>query len=128
MLPFADRLIYDRITITTADPGTNYLRTLPVKPATVQHIKIVSVEDKTGQYSRLRIGAYENGVFMPYFEQINPDSSELYFSTNEILLREGMQLQAQLERVSAGDHLEMYIQGHWEEVEKSAESETPKKA
>jgi len=109
------RLIYNRTTKTSADTGTNNLRTDPVEPDRIHHYIIISVENKTSPYTTLRIGAYNDGVFHPCFEEISPGAGELIFSADKITLREGMQLQAELKGCTAGDHLEMYISGYWEE-------------
>lgn len=116
MVNTSERLIYDRITNTSAGAGTNDLRRNKVKPGRIEKISIVSVENLTTAYTSLRIGIFDDGIFYPYFEEKNPVSGELYFTTNRIVLREGQQLQAELSGCTAGDHLEMYMHGIWEEI------------
>lgn len=113
----SDRLIYDRITNTSADTGTNNMRRNKIKPGRIEIISIVSVENLTTAYTSLRIGVFDNGVFHPYFEEKNPAAGEIYFTTDKIILRDGQQLQAELKGCTSGDHLEMYTHGEWSEPE-----------
>lgn len=110
-----EKLIYDRITITSATAGTNNLRRSKVQPGKTEKIHLISVENIITAYTSLRIGIFDGGVFHPYFEEKNPVAGELYFTTDTIILREGQQLQAELTGCTAADHLEMYLQGEWEE-------------
>lgn len=110
----SERLIYDRKIIESAAAGTNNLRTNKVKPGRIQKVRIVVVENKTSAYTKLRVGIFDNGVFYGYFEEMNPQADELVFVTDEMVLREGQQIQAELQGCTAGDSLEMYTHGHWE--------------
>lgn len=113
----SDKLIYDRITNVSAVAGTNNLRRGKVKPGRTEEIHIVSIENLNTAYTSLRIGIFEGGVFLPYFEEKNPVAGEIYFTTDKMVLRDGQQLQAELVGCTAGDHLEMYIHGIWSKTE-----------
>ena len=126
----SERLIYDIKNIQTAATGTNNLRTNKVKPNRIQIVKLIAVENKTTTYTKLRIGIWDNGVFMPFFEETAPLVGELYFITDEIILRDGQQVQAELQGCTAGDNIEMYVHGRWEpdtweESGNETNSETP---
>ena len=117
MTYMSEKLIYDRITVRSATAGTNTLRRGKVSPGQVEKIHLVSVENITNAYTSLRIGVYDNGDFYAYFEEKNPVAGEIYFTTDTIIMREGQQLQAVLAGCTAGDHIEVYIHGTWEEEE-----------
>lgn len=118
----SDRLIYDRKTIPSAASGTNNLRTNKVRPQRIAKIKLIAVENKTSSFTKLRIGIFDNGFFYPFFEELAPQAGELYFITDELILRDGQQIQAELQGCTALDNLEMYVHGKWE-PEKWEESE-----
>ncbi len=115
MQNLSDKLIYDRVTIASAVSGTNNIRRNKVKPGKTEEIRIVSVENKTNKYTSLRIGIFDNGVYYPYFEEKYPVAAELFYTTDIIILREGQQLQAELNGCTLGDKIEMFIHGEWSE-------------
>lgn len=106
-----DRLIYDRVQDLAASAGTNYLRRNKVKPGEIEHIKKISVINEDNAYTRLRIGVWDGSTFFMFEEQIAPQSGRLYFTSDEIILREGMQLQAQLDGCTNGDKIRIFIYG-----------------
>jgi len=65
MVNTSERLIYDRITNTSAGAGTNDLRRNKVKPGRIEKISIVSVENLTTAYTSLRIGYSMTGFSTP---------------------------------------------------------------
>jgi len=115
MTKISERLIYDRIVKLSASAGTNTLRRDKVKPGRIECIKIISIENKTNPYTKLRVGIWDGATFHNYFEEVAPQAARLYTVTDEIVLREGMQLQAELQGCTSGDSLEMFICGIWQE-------------
>lgn len=114
MEKLTERLIYDRVKNLSADTGTNNLRRAKVKPGRVERIRIVAVENKTTAYTKVRVGIWDGAIFHNYFEEVSPTAANLYFTVDEMILREGMQLQAELQGCTSGDDIEMFIYGEWE--------------
>lgn len=113
----SERLIYDRVQNLSADTGTNKLKRQVVKAGRIEKIRIVSIENKTTAYTKLRVGIWDGAVFHNYFEEVSPLAAQVYFTVDEIILREGMQLQAELQGCTSGDELVMFIYGEWDEEE-----------
>ncbi len=112
-----ERLIHERVTNLSASAGTNNLRRGKVGPNEIEKIEIVSVENKTSAYTKLRVGIWDGAVFHNYFEEIAPQAERLYFTTDKIILREGQQIQAELQGCTSGDSLAMFVYGEWEKEE-----------
>ena len=112
-----DNLLYERVLNLNASAGTNNLTAVKVKQGRIWHVRIVSVENQTNNFTRLRIIIVDGNVTYSCFEDMSPLAGELYFSDDEIFLREGQQIQAQLQGCTAGDVLVMFVHGYWEDIE-----------
>jgi len=112
-LKFSKKLTNERQTIASAVAGTNTLRSRRIKPGRIFRTKIIVIENKDSAYTRLRAGVYDRGFFYNYLEEMTPVAGQLYWTVDEMILAEGQQVQAELQGCTAGDSLEMFIQGVW---------------
>ena len=113
MWKLSKRLTSERRTISSASVGTNKLQSKRVRPGRLLKTKIVVIENKTNNYSKLRVGIYDRGLFYNFFEEMLPLAGQLYWTVDEMILAEGQQVQAELQGCTAGDSLEMFLHGMW---------------
>lgn len=81
-----------------------------VKPTLVHVYTLLSIEDLTGGYTKLRIGVDAAGSFNNYFEHDDPQGGLLYWTPREIRVFEHERLQIQLVGVDANDIVKIYLQ------------------
>jgi len=113
MWKLSKRLINERKTISSAVAGTNRLQSRRIRPGRLLKTKIVVIENQTNAYTKLRVGIYDRGFFYNFFEEMLPLAAQLYWVTDEMILCEGQQVQAELFGCTAGDSLEMFVHGSW---------------
>lgn len=111
------RLVYDYYQIESADSGINIIRSAKVWQGRIYISRVIAIVNKTSAFTKINIGIYENGVFYCYFTEASPVAAECYFTTDEIILREGQQVQAEFVGCTLGDELSMYIHGIWNKSE-----------
>lgn len=108
--------IHETVRVDNAASGENNLETKKVKPGRLHFIFLVTVEDKTTAYTKLRIGINDNENFHAYEGQASPSAATLYWMDELMILREGQRVRANLTGVTANDDLVMNVHGFWLEV------------
>lgn len=84
-----------------------------LKPDMMQVLTHIAVINKTNAYTRLRVGIWDGASFHVLEEEQNPSANQYYFSPNDVLIRPGSQIQAELTGTVTGDDLEMVTNGVW---------------
>lgn len=108
-------LIHDRLINHNAGAGTNVLLRRIVEDDRQELIKRLSAVNKKSDFTKLRIGVWDGATFHVFEEHSNPTADTLYFTSDELIVREDMQLQVEFQGCTSGDDLEVFIQGVREE-------------
>lgn len=91
-----------------------YLKLLPVKPGRVRVLTHVTVENRTTDYTKCRLGI-SRGALLYYLDELQDiEANELAVSRSDILLGEGDYFFAELTGTTTGDVLVMTCAG-WEQ-------------
>lgn len=77
----------------------------------------ISVEDKTSDLTKVRIGKVTGGYFLPWEEALTPAVGELSFSSEEHWLRQGEHFRAVLTGGNAKDVCFVYLDGYWKKCQ-----------
>jgi len=115
--------IRERIELKPAASGTNNLETDKVDPGKIQVIQKITAENKTSNFTELRIGVLRAGQFFPLIEWDIPTADTLYDYSEEVYLIEGECIRAEFTGVTAGDHLVLDYHGYWYEIKSSQKKE-----
>jgi len=111
----AKRYVYTKpLFLKKAGTGTEYIKDDLCKEGRVIVLKSIAVEDKTSALTKVRIGKFTGGAFLPWEEASAPAEDELSFSQEEHWIREGEQFAAELVGGAASDECWAYIDGYWQ--------------
>lgn len=97
---------------------TVYLDGPEYDPYDIQELTAAAVINKTNNYTRLRLGIWDGASFHALEEEVGPVKDEIYFSPNDIIIRMGARVRAELTGTVTGDDLEMTINGVWLNMER----------
>lgn len=106
--------IIDKVVSAKGVTGkTVYLDGPEYDPYSIQDLTAVTVINKTSTYTRLRLGIWDGASFHALEEEQDPVEDKLYFSPNDLLIRMGARVRAELVGTETDDDLEMTINGVW---------------
>jgi len=73
----------------------------------------ISVENRTSAYTRLVIGVMSAGLFHRHEEHDNPSANDIYWTSDDINVKQGENLRIQLSGTTSGDEIYIYAEGIW---------------
>jgi len=71
----------------------------------------VSVENRTTAYTRLVIGVMSAGLFHRLEEHDNPGANDIFWTSDDINVKQGENLRVQLSGTTTGDEIYIYVEG-----------------
>lgn len=105
---------YFREHVTTVAAGGTYddVEFRPSRVVDIYHIMRFAVEDETSAPSGdIRVGVLGHGYFHQIMDQESPAAAALYFDRWPTFLRQGESFVARFYGATAGDVLQLYLEG-----------------
>lgn len=98
-----------------AATGSNDLEMDLIEDGQLYCVQGVTVENETSAYTDLRILIGGVGEEMALFEEDTPQAATLYWTTDEVYLREGQALVCRLSGCTSGDKIRATLRGWWQQ-------------
>ncbi len=108
--PLIDDYFRRDFTLISSGAAIQNVYGVTVKPSLVHEYTLLSIENLSNGYTKLRVGVDAAGSFNNYFEHDDPQAGLLYWTPRELKVFEHERLQFQITGAGAGDILKIYLQ------------------
>lgn len=98
-------------TLTSAGAAYDDIDDDAVSSGDLLEVKVVSIENRNSNFTRIVVGISDGAVFHQYSEEDSPQANNIYTSNLEFVVPAGFFVRVRCTGCTANDVLHMYVQG-----------------